>query len=100
MDQGEEAGPIQPYQRQGSQRFGIAAVELVGDHQILVKEQFAGAVADAVPGSGTEFHQTLVHDVNGLNALTPPKHKSSGGERQPISFRVLPDQLNRIAHTE
>ena len=31
MDQGEEAGPVQPDQRQGSQGFGVAAVELVGD---------------------------------------------------------------------
>ena len=100
MDQGEEAGTIQPDHRQGSQRFGVAAVELVGSHQIFVKEQLTGAVADAVTGSGTEFHQPLLNNVNSLNQLASPKHTSSRGERQPICFRVLPEQLNRVIHSE
>ena len=99
MDQGEEAGTIQPYHRQGSQRFGVAAVALVGGHQIFVKEQLTGAVADAVTGSGTEFHQPLLNNVNGLSRLASPKYTSSRGERQPISFRVLPEQLNRLIHS-
>ena len=80
MDQGEEAGTIQPDHRQGSQRFGVSAVALVGGHQIFVKEQLTGAVADAVTGSGTEFHQPLLNNVNGLSRLASPKHTSSSGE--------------------
>ena len=81
MDQGEEAGTIQPYYRQGSQRFGVAAVALVGGHQILVKEQLTGAVADAIPWPTAEFHQPLLNNMNRLNWIATTEHKSSGGQR-------------------
>ena len=57
MDQREKSRAVQPDQRYGSHRFGIAAVELVSGHQILIKEQLTGAVADAIPWPTAEFHQ-------------------------------------------
>ena len=81
MDQREKSRAVQPDQRYGSHRFGIAAVELVGGHQILVKEQLTGAVADAIPWPTAEFHQPLLNNMNRLNWIATTEHKSSGGQR-------------------
>ena len=79
MDQREKSRAVQPDQRQGGQRFGITAMELVGGHQILVKEQFTGAIADAVLGATTEFHQPLLNNMNGLHRFATTEHTSPGG---------------------
>ena len=86
MDQREKSRAVQPDQRQGGQRFGITAVELVGGHQILVKKQLTGAVADAISWPTAEFHQPLLNNMTGLNWISTTEHKSTCGQRQPISF--------------
>ena len=99
MDQREESRAVKPDQRQGGQRFGITAVELVGGHQILVKKQLTDAVADAVSGATTEFHQPLLNNMNGLYRLATTEHTSPGGQRQTISLRMLTDQLKSIVRS-
>ena len=91
MDQREKSRAVEPDQRQGGQRSGITAVELVGGHQVFVKEQLTGAVADAVSGPTNEFHQPLLNNMNGMHRFATTEHTSSGGQGQTISLRMLID---------
>ena len=99
MDQRQKPGAVQPDQREGGQRSGIATVELVGGHQILVKKQLTGAVADAISGPTAEFHQPLLNNMNSLHRSATTEHTSSGGQCQTISLRMLTDQLQGVTQS-
>ena len=99
MDQRKKSRAIQTDQRQGGQCSCITAVELVGGHQVFVKEQLTGAISDAVSGPTDEFHQPLLNNMNGLHRFSTTEHTSPGGQRQTISLRMLTDQLKSITRS-
>ena len=92
VDQVEKAGAVQPNQSERCQRLCIPAVALIGRHQILVKKQLPCALTDATPSTTGQLHQSLIHDVNGIDRVSLSEHQDPRWQGLPATFTMLADQ--------
>ena len=95
MDQGQEPIAVKPDQGEWCQGLRIPAVTLIRGHQILVEEQFPDAVTDAGTWTTLQLHKPLFHDVDGINTISSPEHRSTGWQRQAIDLPLFADQRQR-----
>ena len=65
---------------------------LIGQNQILVEKQLPCALTDATPSTTGQLHQSLFHDVDGIDKVSLSECKGPSGEGQPTHFTMLTDQ--------
>ena len=68
-------------------------VVVTGLNKVAIKKQFARSIANTVPQPLAQFNQTTLHHIHRLNRLTAPENKRTSWKCQPITVRVIGDQL-------
>ena len=63
-------------------------------HHVLIKEDLARSITDAVLRTITELNETLIHPINRMNRLTATKNGRTGRERDPIGLVLGREEIN------